>query len=113
MRVLMESDVKQLPQAVPDAAGIDHVGPLLQHMAPLLHVSSLVADRARGTDVLVRQALLDPVAVEADFVQQRRAGAAQVVDGERFSGSPLVFAASTTICVTRFKVAFDMNRSAS
>ncbi|MCY1360010.1 hypothetical protein D9M69_466170 [compost metagenome] len=31
----------------------------------------------------MRQALLDPVAVEADLVQQRRSGAAQVVDGER------------------------------
>ena len=29
------------------------------------------------------EALLDPVAVEADFVEQRRAGAAQIVDGER------------------------------
>jgi hypothetical protein len=64
--------------------GIDHVGPLLQHVAPLLGVLGLVVDRARGTAVFMRQALLDPVAVEADLVEQRRAGAAQVVHRERF-----------------------------
>jgi hypothetical protein len=82
-------------------------------VAPLLGVLGLVVDRARGTPVLVRQALLDPVAVEADFVQQRRAGAAQVVDGERLQRQARGLGRSATICVTRFKVAFDMQRSAS
>lgn len=48
---------------------------------PSRPVLGLVVNRARGTAVFVRQALLDLVAVEADFVQQRRAGAVQVVDG--------------------------------
>lgn len=39
----------------------------------------------------MRQALLDPIAVEADFVQQRRAGAAQIVDGERLQGQARSF----------------------
>ena len=36
----------------------------------------------------MRQALLDPVAVKASFVQKRRASTAQVVDGEWFQRQP-------------------------
>jgi hypothetical protein len=39
----------------------------------------------------VRHSLLDPVAVETDLVQQRRAGAAQVMDSERMQRHPFVF----------------------
>ncbi|MCY1453550.1 hypothetical protein D9M71_705510 [compost metagenome] len=49
--------------------GIDHIRPLLQHMAPLFRVLGLVVDRARGTPILMRQALLNPVTIEAHFVE--------------------------------------------
>jgi len=63
--------------------GIYHIRPLLQHVAPLLGVLGLVVDRTRGTAVLMSEALLDPVAIETDLVEQRRACATQVVHRER------------------------------
>src|SRR5574340_650739 len=63
--------------------GIHHIRPLLQHVAPLLGVLGFVVDRTRRTAVLVGEALLDPVAIEADLVEQRRTCATQVVYRER------------------------------
>ena len=69
--------------------GVDDVRPLLHHMAALHFVFCLVVNAARGTAVLMRKALLDPVAVEAEFVEQRRARPPQVVNGERLQAAGL------------------------
>src|SRR5262245_50060523 len=63
--------------------GIEHVSPLLQHVAALLLVFGLVIDAARTASLFVGKALLDPVAVEAEFIQERRARATQIVHGEQ------------------------------
>jgi len=52
--------------------GIQHIGPLLHHMAALMLVFRLVIDATRGPSVFMRQALLDPVAIEAQLIQQGR-----------------------------------------
>ncbi len=62
--------------------GVDDVSPLLHHMPALMLVLRLVVDAARRPAVLMRQALLDPITVEAEFVQQRRAGSPEVMDRE-------------------------------
>ena len=51
--------------------GVNDVRPLLHHVAPLRFVLGLVIDAAGRSPVLVRQTLLDPVAVEAHLVQER------------------------------------------
>src|SRR5689334_19568479 len=43
---------------------VHDVGPLLHHVATLSLVLCLVVDTARRTAIFMRQALLDPVAVE-------------------------------------------------
>src|SRR5690606_22194476 len=69
---------------------IDDVRPLLQHMPALHLVLGLVVDAAGGAAILVRQALFDPVAVEAELVEQRRSGPAQIMDRERLKGQPFL-----------------------
>ena len=70
--------------------GVDDVRPFLHHVPTLHLVFGLVVDAARRAAVLVRKALLDPVAVEAEFVQQRRAGPPQVVNRERLQRQPFL-----------------------
>ena len=62
--------------------GIDHVGPFLQHVTTLLLVLRLVIDAPRGSALLVRETLLNPIPIETELVQQGRAGAPQIVNGE-------------------------------
>jgi DNA polymerase (family 10) len=50
--------------------GIQDFRPFLHHMPSLHFIFGFVVNTTRGTPVLVRQALFDPVAVEAEFVQQ-------------------------------------------
>src|SRR5579885_111398 len=69
---------------------IDDVRPFLQHMPALHLVLGLVVDAARGTALLMREALFDPVAVEAELVEQRRSGPAQAMDGERLERQPFL-----------------------
>jgi hypothetical protein len=45
-------------------------------------VFGFVIDAAGAPSVLVGQALLDPIAVEAEFVERRRAGSTEIVDGK-------------------------------
>lgn len=46
----------------------NHVGPFLQHVAPLRFVFRLVIDAAGGATVFVGKAFFDPVAIESDLV---------------------------------------------
>ncbi len=50
---------------------VHHVRPLLQHVTSLMLVLGLVVNTARAASVFMRQALLDPITIEADLVQQR------------------------------------------
>src|SRR5690348_10122373 len=61
---------------------VDYIGPFLEHVTALLLILRLVVDATRGFSLLVSQALLDPVAVETQFVEQGRSGSAQVVYGK-------------------------------
>src|SRR3569833_709955 len=58
------------------------IRPLLHHMPALYLVFRLVVDAARRAPILVRQALLDPIPIEAKFEQQKRPKPPQVVDCE-------------------------------
>jgi hypothetical protein len=51
--------------------GVNDVRPLLHHVPALNFVLGLVVDATRLAAVLVRKALLDPVAVETEFIEQR------------------------------------------
>ena len=62
--------------------GINHVGPLLQHVTPLLGVLRFVVYAPRRAAVFVRLALLDPIAVESQLVEDRRSGASQIMHGK-------------------------------
>jgi len=62
--------------------GVDHVRPLLQHVAALLLILRFVVDTARAAALFVGEAFFDPVAIEPKLIEQRRAGPAQVMDGE-------------------------------
>ena len=50
-----------------------------------------VVETTRGPSVLVRQALLDSVAVEAELIQQGRACSSKIVNSEGFEWQPLLF----------------------
>ena len=69
--------------------GVDHVGPLLQHVAALLLILRLVVDTARTAALFVGKAFFDPVAIESKLIEQRRAGPAQVMDGKGLERKPL------------------------
>ena len=62
--------------------GVDDIRPLLHHMAALHFVLRLVVDAARRTAVLVRKALLDPVAVETQLIEQRGSRPSEIVNRE-------------------------------
>lgn len=64
--------------------GVDHVRQLLQHVHPAVGVLGDIVDTARRATIDVRQALLDPVAIEPDLIEQGRSCPSQVMDGERF-----------------------------
>src|SRR5688572_17761360 len=63
---------------------INHVGPLLQHVTALLRIFSLVVDTTRRAAVFMGQALLNPIAVKAELVEDGRTGAAQVMHAKAF-----------------------------
>ena len=63
-------------------------------MPALVLILRLVVDATRGPSVLMRQALLDPVAVEAEFVQQSGPGASKIVNSEGLKWQPLLFRSS-------------------
>jgi hypothetical protein len=48
--------------------GVNSIRPLLHHIPALHFILGLVIDAARRTPVLVRQALFDPVAIEAQLI---------------------------------------------
>jgi len=60
----------------------DVVGPVLQHVSPLIAVLRSVIDPAHTTDRMV-QSLFDNIGREALLVQVRRTCSAQVVNCER------------------------------
>jgi hypothetical protein len=93
--------------------GIDDVRPFLHHVTALHFIFCLVVDAVRGTGVLMRKALLDPVAVEAEFVKQRWSGPPQVVNGERLQRLTFFLRLLDISYVTRLNVARDIGASAS
>lgn len=62
---------------------IDHIGPLLHHVASLQFVPRLVVDAAGRPAVLVCKTFLDPFTVEAEFVEKGQTRPAKIVDSER------------------------------
>ena len=53
-------------------------------MAALMLVFGLIVYAARRPTIFMRKAFFNPITIEPQLVQQRRTGAAQVVNGEVF-----------------------------
>jgi hypothetical protein len=59
-------------------------------VAALYLILRLVIDAARRPAIFMRQTFLNPVTVEAELVEQRRASAAQIVNSKWLKRQPVL-----------------------